>query len=75
MLGTRIPAASTAKTYDLRRAYFHAMTMPVQVEITNASAVAAKKHFIGSGFGAADVVNGSGGFGAAGFGASGFTGP
>jgi len=60
-------------TTALRRAYFHDIKSPVQVDITRDRAVAAKNIFIGSGLGAGEVGVGAGDFEASGLGASAFS--
>ena len=65
-----IPARSMPTTTALRRAYFHDIKSPVQVDITRARAVAAKNIFIGSGLGAGEAGVGAGDFEASGLGAS-----
>jgi hypothetical protein len=47
----------------LRRAYFHDMKRPVQVDIPRARAVAAKNIFVGSGLGACEAGVGARDFG------------
>jgi hypothetical protein len=55
MMGRAVPAARISRTEDFLRAYFHPITTPVQDDVINASAVAAKNILIGSGLGATGV--------------------
>ncbi len=70
--GQVIPARSMPTTTALRRAYFHDIKSPVQVDITRDRAVAAKNIFIGSGLGAGEAGVGAGDFEASGLGESAF---
>lgn len=70
-IGQATPASSIPTTTTLRRAYFHAIKRPVQVDITSARAVMPKNTFIGSGLGAGEAVVGGSDFADSGFGASG----
>jgi hypothetical protein len=67
-----MPARNIPPTTALRRAYFHDINSPVQVDVTSASAVAPKNTFMGSGFGAGDGAAGAGDFGTSDLGGSGF---
>lgn len=55
-----MPARSTPTTTIFSRAYFHDMKSPVQVDITSASAVAAKNILMGNGLGADEAESGAG---------------
>ena len=57
-------------TTPLRRAYFHDINSPVQVDIESAKAVAPENIFIGSGLGGSEATDGGGGFGESNFGTS-----
>jgi hypothetical protein len=73
--GQVIPARSMPTTTALRRAYFHDIKSPVQVDIMRDRAVAAKNIFIGRGLGAGEVGVGAGDFEASGLSASAFARP
>ena len=46
--GNKDSCRKDEQTIDFRRAYFHAIMMPVHVDTASASAVAAKNIFVGS---------------------------
>jgi hypothetical protein len=70
--GQVIPARSMPPTTTLRRAYFHDIKSPVQVDIPRARAAAAKNIFVGSGLEAGEAGVGAGDFEASSLGASTF---
>jgi hypothetical protein len=61
-----------SRTIDFRRAYFHAIMMPVHVDTASASTVAAKNIFVGSELGGGVAGDACVGFGISSFGPSGF---
>jgi hypothetical protein len=70
--GIRTPAAMMSRTIDFRRAYFHAIMMPVHVDTASASTAAAKNIFVGSELGGGVAGDACVGFGISSFGPSGF---